>query len=98
MSVSESRQHIGKQFELTDAQVRQIEDEGIEKEWPPLNEAVLMARLRSVAAVGGFASGRAAAARPACTDSANSCAGSGNGVLAITVAKRSSWPAARVTK
>ena len=30
----------GKQFELTDAQVRQIEDEGIEKEWPPLNEAV----------------------------------------------------------
>jgi hypothetical protein len=40
MSVSESRQHVGKQFELTDAQVRQIEDEGIEKEWPPLNEAV----------------------------------------------------------
>jgi len=40
MSVTESRQHVGKQFELTDAQVRQIEDEGIEKEWPPLNEAV----------------------------------------------------------
>ena len=40
MSVSESRQHVAKQFELTDAQVRQIEDEGIEKEWPPLNEAV----------------------------------------------------------
>jgi hypothetical protein len=40
MSVPESRQHVGKQFELTDAQVRQIEDEGIEKEWPPLNEAV----------------------------------------------------------
>lgn len=39
MSVTESRAAVGKQFELTDAQVRQIEDEGIEKEWPPLNEA-----------------------------------------------------------
>lgn len=39
MSVADSRQHVGKQFELTEAQVRQIEDEGIEKEWPPLNEA-----------------------------------------------------------
>jgi hypothetical protein len=40
MSVGESRQHIEKQFDVTEAQLRQIEDEGLEKEWPPLNEAV----------------------------------------------------------
>ena len=40
MSVGESRQHIEKQFEITDAQLRQIEEEGLEHEWPPLNEAV----------------------------------------------------------
>ncbi len=39
MTVSESVQHVVKQFEITEAQLRQIEDEGIEKEWPPLNEA-----------------------------------------------------------
>ena len=39
MSVGESRQHIEKQFDITDSQLRQIEDEGLEKEWPPLNEA-----------------------------------------------------------
>ena len=40
MTVPESRQHVGKQFEITEAQVRQIEDEGLDKEWPPLNEAM----------------------------------------------------------
>jgi hypothetical protein len=40
MTVSESVQHIVKQFEITEAQLRLIEDEGIDKEWPPLNEAV----------------------------------------------------------
>jgi hypothetical protein len=40
MSVAESLQHIIKQFEITEPQIRQIQDEGIEKEWPPLNEAV----------------------------------------------------------
>jgi len=39
MTVPESVQHICKQFDITEAQLRQIEDEGIEKEWPPLNEA-----------------------------------------------------------
>lgn len=38
MSVSESVQHVAKQFEITEAQLRQIEDEGIDAEWPPLNE------------------------------------------------------------
>jgi hypothetical protein len=40
MPVSQSRQQVMKQFEITDSQLRQIEDEGLEKEWPPLNEAV----------------------------------------------------------
>jgi hypothetical protein len=40
MSVSQSRQHVMKQFDITEAQVRQIEEEGLENEWPPLNEAV----------------------------------------------------------
>ena len=39
MSVSESVQHVIKQFDITEAQLRQIEDEGIDKEWQPLNEA-----------------------------------------------------------
>ena len=38
MTVSQSVQHIAKQFEITEAQLRQIEDEGIDAEWPPLNE------------------------------------------------------------
>lgn len=40
MSVAESVQHVVKQFDITEAQLRQIEDEGIDKEWPPLNEAI----------------------------------------------------------
>ena len=40
MTVSESVQHVSKQFDITEAQLRQIEDEGIDKEWPPLNEAI----------------------------------------------------------
>jgi hypothetical protein len=40
MTVPQSREHVSKQYEITDAQLRQIEDEGLEKEWPPLNEAV----------------------------------------------------------
>jgi transposase-like protein len=40
MTVSQSVQHVAKQFEITEPQLRQIEEEGIDKEWPPLNEAV----------------------------------------------------------
>jgi hypothetical protein len=40
MTVPQSRQHVTRQFDITEAQVRQIEEEGLEKEWPPLNEAV----------------------------------------------------------
>lgn len=40
LSVAESREHVARQFKITDAQLRQIEEEGLEKEWPPLDEAV----------------------------------------------------------
>ena len=40
MTVAQSVQAVSKQFEITEAQLRQIEDEGIDAEWPPLNEAV----------------------------------------------------------
>ncbi len=43
MSVSESRKHIIDQFKITDAQLRQIEEEGLDKEWPPLNEEAVAA-------------------------------------------------------
>jgi len=39
MTVAQSRQHIMKQFDITDAQLRQIEEEGLDKEWPPLDKA-----------------------------------------------------------
>ena len=35
--VSRSRDQITKQYKITDAQLREIEEEGIEKEWPPLD-------------------------------------------------------------
>ena len=40
MSVSESRQSIIKQYKITDAQLRQIEEEGSDRDWPPLNETL----------------------------------------------------------
>jgi hypothetical protein len=40
MNVPRSRQIVTERFEITEAQLRQIEDEGLEKEWPPLSEAV----------------------------------------------------------
>ena len=40
MTVPQSVQHVIKQYDITEAQLRQIEEEGIDKEWPPLNEAV----------------------------------------------------------
>jgi hypothetical protein len=40
LNVPRSRQIVTEKFEITEAQLRQIEDEGLEKEWPPLSEAV----------------------------------------------------------
>ncbi len=39
MTVAQSLQHVMKQYDITEAQLRQIEDEGIDKEWPPLDRA-----------------------------------------------------------
>ena len=40
LSVAQSRQSIIKEHGLTDTQLREIEEEGLEKEWPPLDEAI----------------------------------------------------------
>ena len=39
-NVRKSHQIVTEKYEITDAQLRQIEDEGLDKEWPPLSEAV----------------------------------------------------------
>ena len=36
MSVLESRRVIARQFNISDKQVRQVEEEGLENKWPPL--------------------------------------------------------------
>ena len=40
MTVPQSLQHIQKQYDITEDQLKQIQEEGIDKEWPPLDEAV----------------------------------------------------------
>jgi hypothetical protein len=40
MTVPESRQSIIQQYKISDIQLRQIEDEGTDKDWPPLNELI----------------------------------------------------------
>ncbi len=49
MTVPESLRHISEQFDITEAQVRQIQEEGIDKDWPPLDseEEFLSARFGS---------------------------------------------------
>ena len=37
-AVSDSIRSVSQQFQITEAQLRQIQDEGIEKEWPPLDQ------------------------------------------------------------
>jgi hypothetical protein len=41
LTVPESRKFIIDQFQITDAQLRQIEEEGLDKEWPPLGEELI---------------------------------------------------------
>jgi hypothetical protein len=36
MSVARSRKYIAERFSITESQVRQIENEGLERQWPPL--------------------------------------------------------------
>jgi hypothetical protein len=40
MTVGESRALVCKEFDISDELLKQIEDEGLNAEWPPLNEAV----------------------------------------------------------
>ena len=40
MSVPESKQHVMDQYSITSHQLEQIVEEGVEKDWPPLNESV----------------------------------------------------------
>lgn len=40
VTVAQSRQHITRQYEITEEQLREIEEEGLDKEWPPLDQAV----------------------------------------------------------
>ena len=40
MTVADSMKHVTEHYHITESQLRQIQDEGIEKEWPPLDEAV----------------------------------------------------------
>jgi hypothetical protein len=39
-SVARSRQIVTEKFEITESQLRQIEEEGLANEWPPLSEAM----------------------------------------------------------
>ena len=40
MPVRRSYQIITEKYDITDVQLRHIEDEGLEKAWPPLNESM----------------------------------------------------------
>ena len=38
MTAAQSRTAVAERFEVSEAQVRRIEQEGLEREWPPLGE------------------------------------------------------------
>src|SRR5262249_53659212 len=40
VNVRKSYEIVTEKYEITEAQLRQIENEGIEKQWPPLNEVL----------------------------------------------------------
>lgn len=40
LNVRKSYEVITERFEITETQLRQIEDEGLDNEWPPLSEAI----------------------------------------------------------
>lgn len=41
-NVRQSYEEVTDQFEISESQLRQIEEEGLDKEWPPLSEAELV--------------------------------------------------------
>jgi hypothetical protein len=38
--VRRSRELVSEKFEISESQLKEIEDEGLEEQWPPLNEAM----------------------------------------------------------
>ena len=40
LTIRQSAEHVAKLHGITESQLRQIEEEGLEKEWPPLDEAI----------------------------------------------------------
>ena len=46
-NVRKSYEMVTEQFEITENQLKQIEDEGLDKEWPPLTEAISRSRVMS---------------------------------------------------
>ena len=48
--VPKSRQIIQKRYGITETVLRQIEEEGIEREWPPLNDEEPAADVRAIRA------------------------------------------------
>jgi hypothetical protein len=38
--VRRSRELVTEKFEISESQLKEIEDEGLEEQWPPLNEAM----------------------------------------------------------
>jgi hypothetical protein len=49
MTVSDSLRHVSQQYQITESQLRQIEEEGIDKEWPPLDDIIQPAASSAVA-------------------------------------------------
>ena len=41
MTVADSVKHVCQLFQITEHQLRQIQEEGINKEWPPLDEEIV---------------------------------------------------------
>jgi ribonuclease HII len=39
-NVRKSYEHVTEQYDISEEQLKEIEDEGVENEWPPLAEAV----------------------------------------------------------
>jgi len=44
VSVGDSRQHVTKRFHVTEYTLRKIEDEGIARQWPPLDQEVIQSQ------------------------------------------------------
>jgi len=43
MSIPDSKRHVTQSFSITDDQLEKIVEEGVDKEWPPLDEPVAKA-------------------------------------------------------